>query len=71
MGAGDGPCAILMVGAHSGLDVRYPVSELAARYGASVEEETSDPGPALLMRQQSGSGESGRLTGVICPHGRN
>ena len=23
--------------------VRYPVSELAARYGASVEEETSDP----------------------------
>jgi len=41
--AGDGPCAILMVGAHTGPDGRYPVSELAARYGASVEKETSDP----------------------------
>jgi uncharacterized cupin superfamily protein len=43
VGAGDRPCVILMVGAHSGPDVRYPVSELAARYGASVEKETSDP----------------------------
>jgi quercetin dioxygenase-like cupin family protein len=43
VGAGDGPCAILMVGAHLGPEVRYPVSELAARYGASVEKETSDP----------------------------
>ena len=42
VGGGDGPCAILMVGAHMGPEVRYPVSELAARYGASVEEETSD-----------------------------
>ena len=43
VGAGDGPCVILMVGAHVGPEVRYPVSELAARYGASVEKETSDP----------------------------
>jgi quercetin dioxygenase-like cupin family protein len=43
VGAGDGPCAILMVGARLGPEVRYPVSELAARYGASVEQETSDP----------------------------
>ena len=43
MGAGDGPCAILMVGARLGPEVRYPVSELAARYGASVEQESSDP----------------------------
>jgi uncharacterized cupin superfamily protein len=42
VGAGDGPCVILMVGARSGPGVRYPVSELAARYGASVAEETSD-----------------------------
>ena len=34
---------ILMVGAHLGPEARYPVSELAARYGASVEKETSDP----------------------------
>ena len=43
VGGGDGPCVILMVGAHISPDVRYPVSELAARYGASVEKETSDP----------------------------
>ena len=42
VGAGDGPCVILMVGARFGPQVRYPVSELAARYGASVDEETSD-----------------------------
>jgi uncharacterized cupin superfamily protein len=43
VGAGDGPCAILMAGARSeDMQVLYPVSELAARYGASSEEETSD-----------------------------
>ena len=42
MGAGDRPCVILMVGTRLGPEVRYPVSELAARYGASVENETSD-----------------------------
>jgi uncharacterized cupin superfamily protein len=42
VGAGDGPCVILMVGARSGPGVLYPVSELAARYGACVAEETSD-----------------------------
>ena len=42
VGAGDGPCVILMAGTRSGTGVRYPVSELAARYGASVAEETDD-----------------------------
>ena len=42
VGAGEGPCVILMVGSRSGTRVHYPVSELAARYGASVAEETSD-----------------------------
>ncbi len=43
VGAGDGPCVILMAGARSeDMRVLYPVSELAARYGASAEEETSD-----------------------------
>jgi quercetin dioxygenase-like cupin family protein len=37
-----GPCVIVMAGTRSGPGVRYPVSELAARYGASVEKETSD-----------------------------
>ena len=43
VGAGNGPCVILMVGARlRDEQLHYPVSELAARYGASVEEETSD-----------------------------
>jgi uncharacterized cupin superfamily protein len=43
VGAGDGPCAILMVGARlADEELHYPVSELAARYGASAAEETTD-----------------------------
>jgi quercetin dioxygenase-like cupin family protein len=41
-GGGEGPCVIVMVGSRSGPGVRYPASELAARFGASVAEETSD-----------------------------
>ncbi len=44
VGAGDGPCAILMVGTRQEPDeVLYPVSETAAKHGASVEQETPDP----------------------------
>jgi uncharacterized cupin superfamily protein len=44
VGAGDTPCVILMTGARSEDEqLLYPVSELAARYGASAEEETPDP----------------------------
>ena len=44
VGAGDGPCAILMVGARrEDEEIHYPVNELAARYGASVSEPTDDP----------------------------
>ena len=42
VGTGGEPCVILMVGARSRPEVHYPVSELAARHGASVAEETSD-----------------------------
>jgi uncharacterized cupin superfamily protein len=43
VGAGEGPCVILMAGARwEDPQVHYPVSELAARYGASVDKETSD-----------------------------
>jgi quercetin dioxygenase-like cupin family protein len=41
-GVGEEPCAILMVGSRSSPEVHYPASELAARHGASVTEETSD-----------------------------
>lgn len=42
VGAGDGPCAILMVGAR-GPDVaaHYPVSEVAGRHGASSAVDTN------------------------------
>jgi uncharacterized cupin superfamily protein len=43
VGAGDGPSSVLMVGARTtDPGIAFPVSEVAARYGASVEEETSD-----------------------------
>jgi quercetin dioxygenase-like cupin family protein len=42
VGAGDAPCVILMTGSRSVPGVHYPASELAARHGASVAEETSD-----------------------------
>lgn len=42
VGAGDGPCAILMIGARPDVGIRYPVSEVAAKYGASVAKETGD-----------------------------
>jgi uncharacterized cupin superfamily protein len=49
VGAADGPCVILMAGARTELwKVHYPVSELAARYGAGAEEETSDPRQAYV-----------------------
>ena len=51
VGAGDGPCVMLMVGARGAdWNVRYPVSELAARYGASADEETTDPRRAYEPR---------------------
>ena len=44
VGAGDGPSAILMIGHRPPKhELCYPVSELAAKYRASAEEETPDP----------------------------
>jgi uncharacterized cupin superfamily protein len=47
VGAGDGPCAILMIGSRREVEIlHYPVSEVAAKYGASVAEETYEPDEA-------------------------
>jgi uncharacterized cupin superfamily protein len=44
VGAGEGPCAVLMVGARGpGKELHYPADEAAARHGASVGEATSSP----------------------------
>lgn len=43
VGAGGGPCAVLMVGARKQpLEIEFPASPVAARYGASVETDTDD-----------------------------
>lgn len=44
VGAGEAPCVLLMAGARTDSEqLLYPVSELAASYGASAEQETPAP----------------------------
>jgi uncharacterized cupin superfamily protein len=48
VGSGNGPCAILMVGARRGEKSEYPPSEAAARHGAAAEDpENPYPGFAV------------------------
>ena len=47
VGAGGGPCAVLMVGPRPEVEqLHYPRSDVAARYGASAAQETDDPDEA-------------------------
>ena len=46
VGAGEGPCSILMIGARPDEPIRYPVGAVAATYGASVATETAIPDEA-------------------------
>ncbi len=47
VGAGDGPCVILMIGSRPEVEtLHYPVSEIAAKHGASVAHETDQPDEA-------------------------
>lgn len=46
VGAGDGPCAVLMIGSRREDAAHYPVNEVAAKYDASVKEPTDDPAEA-------------------------
>jgi quercetin dioxygenase-like cupin family protein len=51
VGAGDGPCAILMVGTRAPDDtIHYLVEPAAAKYGASVEVATDSPKEAYAGR---------------------
>jgi uncharacterized cupin superfamily protein len=48
VGAGDGPCAILMVGVRGeGKRLHYAVSEVAAQHGASAPVDTDTPSEAF------------------------
>jgi uncharacterized cupin superfamily protein len=51
VGAGDGPCAVLMVGSRRLDQAHYPVNEVAAKYGASVQTATDDPAEAYADRR--------------------
>ena len=47
VGAGTGPCVLVMTGGRpTEPSFRYPVDELAQQHGAGVAEETTDPGEA-------------------------
>jgi uncharacterized cupin superfamily protein len=46
VGSGGGPCAVLMIGSRREGACHYSVNDAAARYGASVSEETDDPAQA-------------------------
>jgi uncharacterized cupin superfamily protein len=57
VGAGDGPCVIVMAGRRREPEqILYPVNEVAAKYDASVLEETTNPKEAYARF------ERGKLT---------
>ncbi len=63
VGAGEGPCAILMIGRRAdGSELFYPVSELAGKYGASTVEETPNP-----MEAYAGSPQTVKMKAVWPP----
>jgi uncharacterized cupin superfamily protein len=53
VGAGHAPCVVLMIGARRQKETYgYPVSPVAAKYGASVSTETNDPDHAYAGRSE-------------------
>jgi uncharacterized cupin superfamily protein len=42
VGAGTGPCLVIAVGARANDELGFPADDLATRYGASVEQDTTD-----------------------------
>ena len=61
VGAGDGPCSILAIGARQNQDGEgwggYPLSEVAMRHDASAEAETTDPHEAYARFPDRQPGE--------------
>jgi uncharacterized cupin superfamily protein len=50
VGAGEGPCVIVMAGSRAGgFEVVYAVNEVAAKHGASVHVETTKPSEAYAQ----------------------
>ena len=54
IGAGDGPCAILMSGARSpGKTIRYLIDPVAERHGTTVSRETDSPREAYADQDRT------------------
>ncbi|MGH3377560.1 MAG: cupin domain-containing protein [Actinoallomurus sp.] len=56
VGAGDGPCAVLMIGSRREDACHYTVNDTAAKYGASVAKDTGDPAEAYADWRAEGPG---------------
>jgi uncharacterized cupin superfamily protein len=54
VGAGDGPCAVLMIGSRREDGFLYSVNATAAKYGASVSEEITSPAEAYADWREAG-----------------
>jgi uncharacterized cupin superfamily protein len=54
VGAGEGPCVIVMAGSRAPGTIVYPVSELARTYGAGAEQETGVPKEAYAPFDRGG-----------------
>jgi uncharacterized cupin superfamily protein len=52
VGAGNGPCAVLMIGSRREEAAHYPVNATAAKYDASVSETTDEPAKAYTDWRQ-------------------
>ena len=61
VGAGEGPCTVLMVGMRKDPEeLLYPASAVASKHGASVEEDTSDE-EAAYAGVEAQAGPLGRV----------
>jgi uncharacterized cupin superfamily protein len=62
IGAGEGPCAILMAGPNVEPDeVYYPPSEVASRHGAAVDELTDKPREAYVKHERTAARPLGNV----------
>jgi len=52
VGAGECPCAVLMIGSRREEGVHYPVSQVAAKYDASAQTPTDEPAQAYADWRQ-------------------
>jgi uncharacterized cupin superfamily protein len=53
VGAGDGPCVLVMAGTRGPGEIEYPAEPAARRHGAALEHDTTDPREAYAGVQPS------------------